>query len=78
VFRATLQKFVDEAPADIAIFSDHVILTEDKCRIPFTSPKAGEMIGKLRHLSGFIMDFTFNTNEHGLLLGVIGPVGRKE
>ena len=70
-----LQQFLDESLADISIFGSHVILTEDKCRILFTSPKAGEMIEKLRHLTGFVMDFTFNTNEHGLLLGVIGPVG---
>ena len=70
-----LQKFLDEAPADISIFVSHVILTEDECRISFTSPKAGEMIEKLRHLTGFVMDFTFRPNEHGLLLGVIGPVG---
>ena len=56
-------------------FTDHVILREEQCRISFTAPKAGEMLLKLKDLTGFLLDFTFKTNEHGLLLGAVGPVG---
>ena len=30
---------------------------------------------QLKDFTGFLLDFTFKTNEHGLLLGAVGPVG---
>ena len=69
-----LRQFVASPPAGVTILHEQVVITAEKVRIPFRADKAWELAGTCE-LTSFLMDFTFNTNKQGLLLGSAGPVG---
>ena len=69
-----LRMFCNNVPDPVGMFSEHQEITSKRVRIPFYCPEAFEKAKEL-HLTSFLMDFTFETNEAGLLLGAIGPVG---
>ena len=56
------------------IFGDKAVCRLKKVRIPFAAPSALHVAARLG-LSSLLMDFTFKTNQQGLLLGAVGPVG---
>ena len=68
-----LKQFLESPPEGVHIYSEHVIVTEDKVRIPFSINVAQDEVVKTK-LPSFLMDFTFKTNKEGLLLGAVGPV----
>ena len=70
-----LEAFVNQPPPQIHVFSDHVVISATEIRIPFTSSLMWERCSEFVHLPVFLMDYTFNTNKHGLVLGVCGPCG---
>ena len=60
----------------VRILSDHVLLSADCVRLPFALDSEDlDNIWRETGLSSFLLDFTFKTNSHGLLLGAVGPVG---
>ena len=69
-----LEEFVREPPPEISIFKDHVVCTAKRVLIPFTVVGCLEKAAELQ-LPCFLEDFTFQTNQKGLLLGAIGPCG---
>ena len=70
----SLQLFLDNPPAGVHVYKDHCVVEPDRIRIPFTSTHTAGW-EPAAPMEAFLMDFTFNTNRHGLLLGCIGPVG---
>ena len=57
----------------VHIFREHVTVTKEEVRIPFATPIAlTDTVAS--SLTCFAMDFTFNTNVEGLLLGAAGLV----
>jgi hypothetical protein len=69
-----LREFLEHPPAGIHVYTEHVICTEKQVRIPFSRNAAQDVVDSSR-LPSFLLDFTFKTNEEGLLLGAVGPVG---
>jgi hypothetical protein len=69
-----MQQFLNHPPEGVHIFREHVVITKERLRIPFAVPAALEL-AKSCGLTSFLMDFTFQTNREGLLLGSAGPVG---
>ena len=65
--------FLKDHPENMYVFPEAMI-SRDCIRVPFGVPAAIEL-AKGIDLTGFLMDFTFKTNENDLVLGVIGPVG---
>lgn len=51
-----------------------MVVTEKEVMIPFCVPGCEELLQDVE-LTGFLMDWTYKTNQEGVLLGVIGPVG---
>ena len=70
-----LEHFLSHPPPDVHIFSEHVTLTTTDIRIPFTCTEMWNQADVFAHFPCFLMDYTFNTNCHGLLLGSCGPCG---
>ena len=69
-----LDHFLRNLPDNIHLFKDHVVRTENCVRIPFATKESLQFINSC-NLQCFLMDFTFQTNCEGLLLGGAGPVG---
>jgi hypothetical protein len=69
----TVIDYLSNPPREVCILSDDVVCCEDKMRVPFMAPGAIEVCRQINSGS-FLMDFTFKTNNAGLLLGAIGPV----
>ena len=69
-----LQLFIENPPPGVHIFGEHVAISEQVCRILFAVECALEYHESCT-LTSFLMDFTFQTNVEGLLLGCAGPVG---
>ena len=71
----TLREFLQSPLPDVVhVFQDLVVCTPEKIRVPFACQTALNYARK-QGLTSFLMDFTFKTNQQGLLLGAIGPVG---
>ena len=68
-------EFLEKSLADLKVFTEKMILTPSKLIIPFCSTRSIKKLKVLNYLPSFLMDFTFKTNYHGLLLGVAGPAG---
>ena len=71
----TLRRFLDNPPASVHIFTDHVTLSPEEIRIPFCPSLVWHEAAAFSDFTCFLMDYTFDTNQHGLLLGVCGPCG---
>ena len=69
-----LQDFVEHPPEGVVIITDAHVVSKDRVLIPFMVPAAANLAATLE-LPSFLEDFTLNTNEQGLLLGGVGPVG---
>ena len=70
-----LRDFLQSPLPDVVhIFHEQVVCTPDKIRVPFACQTALNY-AREQGLTSFLMDFTFKTNQQGLLLGAIGPVG---
>ena len=68
-------RFLADPPIhELHVFADHVVCSREQVRIPFAIESAFAQARQL-HLSSVLMDFTFKTNEAGLVLGAVGPVG---
>ena len=65
--------FLNDHPANMHVFAG-VEISRERVRVPFGIPAAIEL-AKTTDLTGFLMDFTFKTNQNDLVLGVAGPVG---
>ena len=70
-----LRDFLSNPPPGVHVCTDRVILTADEIRVPFLASRAWDSSSKFAKRKGFLMDYTFNTNRHGLLLGTCGPCG---
>lgn len=69
-----LDQFLKNLPEHVHVWHDHVVNTAGRICIPFTSVAMSEF-AKATTLPSMLMNFTFQTNERGLLLGAVGPVG---
>lgn len=74
-FLGLLKDFVDNPPPGVRIFKELVVLEPEEVRIPFASESVWLANDDFADLHVFLMDYTFNTNRNGLLLGVAGPAG---
>ena len=73
--RGLLERFVDSPPECVHIIKEHVVITETELRVPFVASLVWEDAAAFADLPCFLMNYTFNTNKHGLLLGSCGPCG---
>ena len=66
--------FLANPPQHVHVFTEYVVCTREEVRIPFTSKLMLRQAATCK-LQCCVMDYTFNTNVEGLLLGAAGPVG---
>ena len=69
-----LDHFLRNLPEGIHLFREHVVCNEHCVRIPFATQESLRFAQSCA-LPCLILDFAFNTNGEGLLLGGAGPVG---
>ncbi|CAE7597065.1 unnamed protein product, partial [Symbiodinium microadriaticum] len=69
-----LREFLDKPPPGVQLVEDMLELGPGCVRIPFSYPDVDEVL-RASGLTKVLMDFTFQTNREGLLLGAVGPVG---
>jgi len=69
-----LDLFINSNPDLVHFFHEELENESGRVSIPFATPSAMDKALELE-LPSFLMDFTFNTNVDGLLLGAICPVG---
>jgi hypothetical protein len=74
---ASMEFFIKHPPPGVTIVCDppeRCTVSSDRMRVCFVIEAAMELTLNL-DLHSFVMDFTFNTNREGLLLGCIGNIG---
>ena len=59
----------------IHVFEDSVVIAPNDIRVPFSPTQAWQRAADFADFSCFLMDYTFSTNKHNLVLGCIGPCG---
>lgn len=69
-----LERFLQENHDTMHVFHEHTVVSKEEIRIAFCSISALTDV-QTSNMQCFVMDFTFNTNVEGLLLGAAGPVG---
>ena len=72
-----LRKFVANPPKGVCFLDEHMVVSEEKIVIPFCledSEKTNQILQD-SELAAFLMDFTFQVNKEGLVVGSAGPVG---
>ena len=65
-----LRAFVSNPPKDV-----HCVCEDDRALIAFSLKELIDERMQGSNLECFLLDWTFKTNSHGLLLGSVGPVG---
>ena len=72
-----VQEFISNPPADVRVLEEHVICSSERVILPFCLKNMDEVdrIWRETEMSSFLLDYTFQTNKEGLLLGAVGPVG---
>lgn len=68
------QRFLEHPPSDIHPLRDLSIVSEETVSILFTVSGVEELLADLE-LTGCLLDWTYQTNREGLLLGCVGPIG---
>ena len=70
-----LRSLVSNPPAGVTIFEDDMILSKDRVVLSFGLTEGIDDILREKNLCCCCLDFTFQTNRSGLLLGASGAVG---
>ena len=70
-----LRRFVSSPPADVHVYAEHAVCEAERVLVPFSLKQPVEDQMRNLSLECFLLDWTFNTNASGLLLGAVGPVG---
>ena len=68
------QRFLEEPPAGIQLLREQSIASGETVSILFTIPGVEDLLGDFQ-LTGCLLDWTYQTNSDGLLLGCVGPIG---
>ena len=71
---ASLQHWLQSPPANVVIHQECLECSAESVRIVFSFTLAEEWL-KTQDLPCFLMDYTWKTNQPGLVLGAIGPAG---
>jgi len=71
---ASVQAWMAKPPENVCIM-DSSICNADRISILFHFKDADSFLQQNQHLSVFVADFTFETNQQSLVLGGIGPAG---
>ncbi|CAL1161178.1 unnamed protein product [Cladocopium goreaui] len=71
---ASVQAWMAKPPDNVSIM-DSSICNADRISILFHFKDADSFLQQNQHLSVFVADFTFETNQQSLVLGGIGPAG---
>jgi len=68
------EKFLEKPPPGIDLLRELSVVSDETVSILFTIPGVLELLSDCE-LTGCLLDWTYQTNRDGLLLGCVGPIG---